>query len=116
MVDNVRKRIISEVDPRYNSKDWRQKRLRVAAYARVSTDSKDQENSLKNQREYYEKFIPQHPNWEYIGIFSDDGISGTSVRNRTGFREMIEACRTGSIDLIVIKDAAGIIRLKNKST
>ena len=54
MVDNVRKRIISEVDPRYNSKDWRQKRLRVAAYARVSTDSKDQENSLKNQREYYE--------------------------------------------------------------
>ena len=110
MADSKRKRIISEVDPKYNSKDWRQKKLRVAAYARVSTDSKDQENSLKNQREYYEKFIPQHANWEYIGIFSDDGISGTSVRNRTGFREMIEACKAGSIDLIVIKDVSRFAR------
>ena len=110
MANTARKRIISEVDPKYNSKDWRQKKLRVAAYARVSTDSKDQENSLKNQREYYEKFIPQHPNWEYIGIFFDDGISGTSVRNRTGFREMIEACKAGRIDLIVIKDVSRFAR------
>ena len=110
MANTARKRIISEVDPKYNSKDWRQKKLRVAAYARVSTDSKDQENSLKNQREYYEKFIPQHPNWEYIGIFFDDGISGTSVRNRAGFREMIEACKAGRIDLIVIKDVSRFAR------
>jgi site-specific DNA recombinase len=72
MANNRRKRIISQVDPKYISKDWREKKLRVAAYARVSTDSSDQENSLKNQLRHYAKFIPLHPQWEYVGTFSDE--------------------------------------------
>lgn len=105
-----RKRIISEADPKYSNKDWREKKLRVAAYARVSTDSSDQENSLKNQLRHYERFIPMHPQWEYVCTFSDEGISGTSLRNRTGFLNMIEACRAGTIDLIVVKEVSRFAR------
>jgi predicted site-specific integrase-resolvase len=57
MANNRRKRIISQVDPKYISKDWREKKLRVAAYARVSTDSSDQENSLKNQLGRIPRFV-----------------------------------------------------------
>jgi len=109
-MQSKRKRIISEADPKYSNKDWREKKLRVAAYARVSTDSHDQENSLKNQLRHYEKFIPLHPQWEYVGTFSDEGISGTSLRNRTGFLNMIEACRAGTIDLIVVKEVSRFAR------
>lgn len=104
------KRIVSEVHPRYINKDWRLKKLRVAAYLRVSTDSSDQENSLINQRAHYEKFIPSNPNWEFVGIFVDDGISGTSLRNRTGFRDMIDACKRGEVDLIVVKEVSRFAR------
>jgi DNA invertase Pin-like site-specific DNA recombinase len=103
-------RIISEIDPIYDHKDWRTKNLRVCAYARVSTDSNDQMNSLKNQIEHYEKYIPTHSNWEYAGIFSDEGISGTSIKNRKGFQEMVEACKAGKIDLVVVKDVSRFAR------
>ncbi len=105
-----KKRIISEIDPKYDRKDWRQKKLRVCAYLRVSTDSGDQENSLKNQRAHYEKFIPQYPNWNYVGIFADEGISGTSLKNRLGFRQMVDACKAGKIDLIVVKEVSRFAR------
>ena len=103
-------KIISEIDPIYDSKDWRLKKLRTCAYIRVSTDSHDQENSLKSQRSHYEKFIAQFPNWEYVGIFADEGISGTTVRNRTGFRQMVETCKDGEIDLIVVKEVSRFAR------
>lgn len=109
-VKSQKLKIISEIDPIYDSKDWRLKKLRACAYIRVSTDSHDQENSLKNQRAHYEKFIAQFPNWEYVGIFADEGISGTSVRNRTGFRQMVEACKDGKIDLIVVKEVSRFAR------
>ena len=103
-------KIISGIDPIYDSKDWRLKKLNTCAYIRVSTDSHDQENSLRNQRAHYEKFISQFPNWEYVGIFADEGISGTSVKNRTGFRQMVEACRDGKVDLIVVKEVSRFAR------
>ena len=56
-------RIISEIDPIYNNNDWRSQKLRVCVYVRVSTDKSDQVNSLKNQREHYEEYIPKFPNW-----------------------------------------------------
>lgn len=74
-VKSQKLKIISEIDPIYDSKDWRLKKLRACAYIRVSTDSHDQENSLKNQRAHYEKFIAQFPNWEYVGIFADEYTS-----------------------------------------
>ena len=103
-------KIVSGVNPVYETKDWRLKKLRTCAYIRVSTDSYDQENSLKNQRAHYEKFIAQFPHWEYAGIFADEGISGTSLKNRTGFHQMVEACKAGKIDLIVVKEVSRFAR------
>jgi len=110
MASKNKLKIISGIDPVYETKDWRLKKLRTCAYIRVSTDSYDQENSLKNQRAHYEKFIAQFPHWEYVGIFADDGISGTSLKNRTGFRQMVEACKAGKIDLIVVKEVSRFAR------
>ena len=103
-------RIISEISPIYDNKDWRLKKLRVCAYARVSTDKNDQINSLKNQMEHYENYIPKVSNWEYAGIFTDEGISGTSIKNRKGFQAMVEACKAGKIDLIVVKEVSRFAR------
>lgn len=107
---NHENRIVSEVDPIYENKDWRQKIFRVAAYARVSTDSSDQENSLKNQKRHYDTTIPANPNWEYVGLYADDGISGTSTHNRKDFNRMVEDCKAGKIDLIVVKDVSRFAR------
>lgn len=55
------------------------KRLRVAAYARVSTKSNEQLHSMSVQTEYYEDLIQKNPNWEFVGVYADEGISGTST-------------------------------------
>ena len=110
---NHENRIVSEVDPVYENKDWRQKRFRVAAYARVSTDSSDQENSLSNQRKHYDTIIPANPNWEYVGLYADDGISGTSTRNRKEFNRLVGDCKAGKIDLIIVKDVSRLARNTN---
>ena len=107
---NHKNRTVSEMNPIYDNKDWRQKTLRVAAYARVSTDSCDQENSLNNQKDHYESTIPANPRWEYVGLYADDGVSGTSTRNRKEFNRMIEDCEAGKIDLIVVKDVPRFAR------
>ena len=103
-------KIVSGVDPVYEKKDFRTEKLKTCAYIRVSTDSSDQENSLKNQRAHYEKFIAQFPKWEYVGVFSDDGISGTSLKNRVGFHQMREACKAGKVQLIVVKEVSRFAR------
>lgn len=100
----------SEPDPKYSTTDWRGKCLRAAAYIRVSTDSDDQENSLKNQRAHYERMIPSNPLWEYVGIFQDEGISGTNMRNRKGLLRLIDECKAGNIDLIVVKEVSRLAR------
>jgi DNA invertase Pin-like site-specific DNA recombinase len=100
----------SEPDPKYSNTDWRGKSLRAAAYIRVSTDSTDQENSLKNQRVHYERMIPSNPLWKYAGIFQDEGISGTNMRNRKGLLHLIKECKAGNIDLIVVKEVSRLAR------
>lgn len=100
----------SEPDPKYSITDWRIKRQRTAAYIRVSTDSRDQENSLKNQRAHYEKMIPANPLWEYVGIFQDEGLSGTSMHKRKGLLDLIDVCKAGEIDLIVVKEVSRLAR------
>ena len=107
---NLKNRIVLEVDPIYEHKDWRQKQYLVGAYTRVSTDSSDQENSLNNQKKHYDATIPANPNWEYVGLYADDGISGTSTRNRNEFKRMIEDCKTGKLNLIVTKDVSRFAR------
>jgi len=83
--------------------------LKVCAYVRVSTDSREQLSSLENQTQYYERLISSNPDYEYCGIFSDAGISG-SKENRPGFLAMMEKARSGEIDLIITKSISRFAR------
>ncbi len=76
------------------------RKKRVAAYARVSTEQDAQQNSYEAQIEYYTNYIQGKSDWEFVGIYADEGISGTSYKNRSGFNRMIEDAKTGKIDLI----------------
>lgn len=64
-------------------------KLRVAAYCRVSTDSDEQAASYEAQVEHYTEYIQKNPEWEFAGIYADDGISGTNTKNREEFNHMI---------------------------
>lgn len=86
-----------------------QQKKKVCAYVRVSTDSLQQEDSLENQTTYFKGFITANPEWEFVGIYSDQGISGYK-ENRPGFQKMIEDARAGNIDLIVVKSVSRFAR------
>lgn len=82
---------------------------KVCAYARVSTDSHLQEESLENQTTYYRNKIEANPAYEFVGIFSDRGYTGTKD-NRPGFQQMMTCCREGKIDLILTKSISRFAR------
>ena len=86
-----------------------QQKKKVCAYVRVSTDSLQQEDSLENQTTYFKGLITANPEWEFVGIYSDQGISGYK-ENRPGFQKMIEDARAGNIDLIVVKSISRFAR------
>ena len=86
------------------------RRNRVAAYARVSTDNLDQKTSFAAQVDYYTRLIANHPEWEFVKIYSDDGVSGCSISKRTGFNQMMEDCEKGMIDLILTKSISRFAR------
>lgn len=86
------------------------RKKRVAAYARVSTEQDEQQNSYEAQIEYYDGYIKSKPEWEFIGIYADEGISGTGVKNRDGFNRMIEDAMNGKIDLILTKSISRFSR------
>ncbi len=86
------------------------KRLRVAAYARVSSDSEDQLNSLAVQVDYYTHLIQENPNWEFAGIYTDEGITGTSTKHREQFNRLMDDCRAGLIDRVLVKSASRFAR------
>ena len=77
--------------------------MNLAGYTRVSTDKEEQESSFEAQRDYYTDKIMSNPEWRFVGIFADEGISGTSMKNRDGFNRMIRLCKQGKIDLILTK-------------
>ncbi len=85
-------------------------KLRVAAYCRVSTDSDEQATSSEAQVEHYTEFIQKNPEWEFAGIYADDGISGTNTKNRDEFNRMIEDCEAGTIDMIITKSISRFAR------
>ena len=84
--------------------------LRVAAYARVSTDLEEQSSSFEAQKDYYERLINETPGWTFAGIYADRGISGTSTDHRAGFQAMMEDCRAGKIDRILTKSVSRFAR------
>ena len=85
-------------------------KLRVCYYARVSTDKYDQLNSLTNQVEYYDNYIKNNSNWTFAGSYVDEGVSGTSTKNRTSFKKMINDAEKGKFDLIVTKEISRFAR------
>ena len=91
------------------SKVTMQKR-RVAGYARVSTDSDEQFTSYEAQVDYYTRYIKHNPEWEFVKVYTDEGISGTNTKKRTGFNEMIADATSGKIDLIVTKSVSRFAR------
>lgn len=84
-------------------------KLKVCAYARVSTDSAEQEGSLENQEQHYREMITANPMYEFAGIYSDQGISGYREAP-PGFQKMMEDARAGKIDLIITKSISRFAR------
>ena len=88
----------------------RRKKLRVAAYCRVSTDSDDQLQSYETQVRHYTAEIKKNPDWINVGIFADEGITGVMTKKRDEFNKMIELCRAGKIDRILTKSTSRFAR------
>ena len=85
-------------------------RRRVAGYARVSTDSDEQFTSYEAQVDYYTNYINSNPEWSFVKVYTDEGISGTNTKHRDGFNEMIADALDGRIDLIVTKSVSRFAR------
>lgn len=85
-------------------------KLKVAAYARVSTEQDEQQSSYEAQVEYYTKYIQNNPDWEFAGIYADEGISGTNTKKRDGFKNMIKDAKDGKINLILTKSISRFAR------
>lgn len=83
---------------------------RTAGYARVSTDKDEQFTSYEAQVDYYKKYIKEKPEWEFVKVYTDEGISGTNTKKRDGFNLMIEDALNGKIDLIVTKSVSRFAR------
>src|SRR5699024_6655950 len=95
---------------RNNQNEGEQKKLRVAAYCRVSTDSDEQASSYEVQIEHYTSYIQSNPEWKLAGIYADDGISGTNTKKREQFNRMIEDCMNGKVDMVITKSISRFAR------
>ena len=84
--------------------------FKTCAYCRVSTDNDEQLSSFELQQEHYQQLVGSHPNWDLRHIFADEGISGTSLKNRDEFNDMIERCMNGEFNLIVTKSVSRFAR------
>ena len=87
-----------------------QKKRRVAGYARVSTDHEDQQSSYEAQVDYYTTYIKGRDDWEFAGMYADEGISATNTRHRDGFNNMVADALDGKIDLIITKSVSRFAR------
>ena len=86
------------------------KRLRVAAYCRVSTDDEEQLNSYEAQIAYYTEAIAKNPSWIFAGIYADEGISGTMTAKRKNFLRLMDDCEKGKVDMILTKSISRFAR------
>ena len=86
------------------------KKRRTCGYARVSTDNAEQLTSYESQMAYYENFIKNNDDMEFVGMYSDEGITATSTKHRDGFNQMIDDALAGKIDLIITKSVSRFAR------
>ena len=87
-----------------------QQKRKVAAYARVSTDSDEQFTSYEAQIDYYTKMITAREDWEFVTVYTDEGISALNTKHRDGFKQMVKDALDGKIDLIVTKSVSRFAR------
>ena len=111
-VTKIPKKTISVIEPKrsliVNREQYHQRR--VAAYCRVSTDSEEQLTSYTNQKKVYTEMIAAKPEWEFAGLYADEGISGTRADKRPQFQKMINDCLSGKIDYIITKSVSRFAR------
>ena len=88
----------------------RDRKLRVAAYARVSSSSEDQLNSFAAQNAHYTELITDNPEWEFVDVYADKGITGTSAEKRDDFQRLLADCRRGRVDKILVKSSSRFAR------
>lgn len=86
------------------------KKLRVAAYCRVSTDNEEQAGSYETQVTHYREYITANPEWVFVDVYADEGISATNTKKRDDFNRMIDDCKKGLIDLILTKSISRFAR------
>lgn len=98
---------ITRIEPQIPALPTRKK---VAAYARVSMETERLHHSLSSQVSYYSELIQNNPEWEYVGVYADEGITGTSTKHREGFKKMVADALAGNIDLIVTKSVSRFAR------
>ena len=102
--------IPATIDPHTRLPKESTQRRRVAAYARVSTDSEEQLTSYEAQVDYYTRYIQSRPDWEFVGVYADEGISATNTKRRESFNRMVQDALDGKIDLIVTKSVSRFAR------
>ena len=111
-VQRIPKRTVSVIEPQksilVDKEKYHQKR--VAAYCRVSTDSEEQLTSYQNQMRVYTEMIAANKEWEFAGLYADEGISGTRADKRPEFQHMIRDCQNGKIDYIITKSVSRFAR------
>ena len=107
-----RRRVVTKIpaDAGKSSRIEFGKRIKVAAYCRVSTDDEDQLNSYRVQKDYYTRYIANNEKWEYVDVYADEGITGTQVKKRDEFLRMIKDCEKGKIDMILTKSVSRFAR------
>ncbi len=93
-----------------SEQDSTPRKLRVAAYCRVSTDDLDQTISIHLQKKEYKRKIRANPDWIFAGMYVDEGISGTNTAHRPGFLKLIEDCQAGKIDMVITKAVSRFAR------
>ena len=97
-------------DRKFEGNAFEFNRKRVAAYVRVSTDDEEQLNSFTSQKQYYQEKISQSKEWILVGIYADEGITGTKTKKRDDFLRMINDCMNGKIDIILTKSISRFSR------
>ena len=83
---------------------------RTCGYARVSTDSEEQLESYQSQVRHYEELISNNPEWQFVGVYADEAITGTQTTKREDFNRMVNDCMNGDIDLIIVKSISRFAR------
>lgn len=111
-VQRIPKKMVTVLEPKRSFTVDREKyrQRRVAAYCRVSTDDEEQLTSYNTQKRVYTDMVMANKDWELVGIYADEGISGTRADKRPEFKRMIDDCFAGKIDYIITKSVSRFAR------